>query len=142
MQALKHPMHGNEHGNSMLAVKCTVRAVSLASAVAPRGEGTGPGRVRNGRAGGAVEAVRPSRGPGEAATGPPAEGGTCVRAMGPFLRPAGSLARVVLSELVRSFRIVRSLVPYGTLPAVDSGWGTNRARRPPQRSLRRAYRGY
>ena len=27
MQALKDPMHGNEHGNSMLAVKCTVRAV-------------------------------------------------------------------------------------------------------------------
>ena len=27
MQELKGPMHSNEHGNSMLAVKCTIRAV-------------------------------------------------------------------------------------------------------------------
>ena len=57
----------------------------------------GPGRVWTGRAGGAVEAVRPSRWPGEAATGLLAEGGTYVRAMGPFPQPAGPLARVVWS---------------------------------------------
>ena len=40
---------------------------------------------------------------GEAATGPLAEGGTCVRAMGPFPRPAGPLARVAWFKLVRSY---------------------------------------
>ena len=55
----------------------------------------GPGRVWTGRAGGAVEAVRPSRGPGEDATGPPAEARTCVRAAGRLPWPAGPLARVV-----------------------------------------------
>ena len=72
-----------------------METISLAGAVAPRGGGTGPGRVRIGLAGGAVEAVRPSREPGEATTGPPAEGGMCLRANGPFPRPAGPLARVV-----------------------------------------------
>ena len=42
----------------------------------PQGGGTGPGRVRTGRACCAVEVVRPSRGPEEDATGPPAEART------------------------------------------------------------------
>ena len=67
----------------------------------PQGGCTGPGRVRSGRAGGAVEAVRPSRGPGGVATGPPAEARTCGRAVGPFPRPAGLYARVVLPEPFR-----------------------------------------
>ena len=42
----------------------------------PQGGGTGPGRVRTGRACCAVEVVRPSRGLEEDATGPPAEART------------------------------------------------------------------
>ena len=50
-----------------------------------------------------MEAVRPSRGPGEDATGPPAEARTCERAVGRLPRPAGLFARVVWSEPVRPF---------------------------------------
>ena len=42
----------------------------------PQGGGTGPGRVRTGRACCAVEVVRPSRRPEEDATGPPGEART------------------------------------------------------------------
>ena len=89
-----------------------------------------------------MEVIRPRRWSGEAATGPQAEGGTCVLAVGPFPRPGGPLARVVWSEPVRQCPSVRSFVPYGTRPAVVSSWGTNCVRRPPRRSLRLVYRGY
>ena len=77
----------------------SLRTHSLAGAVAPRGGGMGPGRVRTGRAGGAVEFVRPSRGPGEARRPRLARGGG--RAAGRLPWPAGLFARVVRFESVR-----------------------------------------
>ena len=94
------------------------------------------GSGRAGWAGGAVKAVRPSRGPGEAATGPPTEARTCVRAAGRLQWPAGPLARVVRSEPVRP--CVRAVCDSA---GSGSKVGTNCARRPPRRSRRRAYRG-
>ena len=69
----------------------------------------------------------------------PAGRGWHVRAGHGPVPAASGLARP--SRLVRACPFVRSFVPYGTRPAVDSSWGTNRARHPLRRSRRGAYRG-
>ena len=91
----------------------------------PQGGGTGPGRVRTGRACCAVEVARPSHWPEEDATGPPAEARTSGRAAGPSSRQAGLF--------------VRSFVSYVTRPAVGPSWGTNCAH---PAASGRVHRGY
>ena len=112
---------------------------SLAGAVAPRGGGTGPGRVRNGRAGGRWRSSVRVAGRGGCHR-PAGRGWHVLAGHGPVPAASGPARS---SRLVQACPLVRSFVPYGTRPAAeDSSWGTNRARHPPRRSWRRANRGY
>ena len=71
--------------------------VSLAGAVAPRGGGTGPGRVRNGRAGGRWRPSVRVAGRGRL-PGPPARRPRVACAYGPWARSRGQRARSLESS--------------------------------------------
>ena len=100
----------------------------------PQGGGTGPGRVRTGRACCAVEVVRPSCGPEEDVIGRP----RLAREGGPRAGHRGQRACSLESSCPSL--CVSSFVSYATRPAVGPSWRTNCALSPAA-SGRRVHRG-